>query len=337
MANWDVTSKAQQEIAFTPARVLLQDFTGVPAVVDLAAMRDGIVRLGGDPRKVNPLQPVELVIDHSVQVDHYAEANAARPQRGARVLPEPRTLRLPALGTGGVPELPGRSPGHRHRPPGQPRVSRARGVQGGGGRRGARVPRHARRHGLAHHDGERAGRRRVGRRRYRGRSRDARTADLDADSGSRRIPARRPAAGGRDRDRSGPDDHGAAAEVRRRGQVRRVLRTWSRVPDDRRSSDPGQHVAGVRRHDRDLPDRRDDPRLPPPHQPRRIPRPAGRSLCEGAGTLPDRRGAGSRLYRRRSSWISRRSNRASRVRSARRTASRCDRPRSASSRRSTRC
>ena len=59
-----------------PARVLLQDFTGVPAVVDLAAMRDGVVRLGGDPKKVNPLQPVELVIDHSVQVDHFAERNA---------------------------------------------------------------------------------------------------------------------------------------------------------------------------------------------------------------------------------------------------------------------
>jgi aconitate hydratase len=77
LARWDVTSKVQKEIAFTPARVLLQDFTGVPAVVDLAAMRDGIVRLGGDPRKVNPLQPVELVIDHSVQVDHYSERNAA--------------------------------------------------------------------------------------------------------------------------------------------------------------------------------------------------------------------------------------------------------------------
>ena len=77
LAGWDVTSKALKEIAFTPARVLLQDFTGVPAVVDLAAMRDGIVRLGGDPRKVNPLQPVELVIDHSVQVDHFSEANAA--------------------------------------------------------------------------------------------------------------------------------------------------------------------------------------------------------------------------------------------------------------------
>jgi aconitate hydratase len=77
LAGWDVTSKVQKEIAFTPARVLLQDFTGVPAVVDLAAMRDGILRLGGDPRRVNPLQPVELVIDHSVQVDHYSEANAA--------------------------------------------------------------------------------------------------------------------------------------------------------------------------------------------------------------------------------------------------------------------
>jgi aconitate hydratase A / 2-methylisocitrate dehydratase len=77
LAGWDVKSQVQKEIAFTPARVLLQDFTGVPAVVDLAAMRDGIVRLGGDPGKVNPLQPVELVIDHSVQVDYFAEANAA--------------------------------------------------------------------------------------------------------------------------------------------------------------------------------------------------------------------------------------------------------------------
>jgi aconitate hydratase len=76
LAGWDVASKTPTEIAFMPARVLLQDFTGVPAVVDLAAMRDGVVRLGGDPRRVNPLQPVELVIDHSVQVDHYAERNA---------------------------------------------------------------------------------------------------------------------------------------------------------------------------------------------------------------------------------------------------------------------
>jgi len=76
LAKWDVKSKTPREISFMPARVLLQDFTGVPCVVDLAAMRDGIVRLGGDPNKVNPLQPVELVIDHSVQVDYFGQANA---------------------------------------------------------------------------------------------------------------------------------------------------------------------------------------------------------------------------------------------------------------------
>jgi aconitate hydratase len=76
LARWDVKSAVQKEISFAPARVLLQDFTGVPAVVDLAAMRDGIARLGGDPNKVNPLQPVELVIDHSVQVDYFGQANA---------------------------------------------------------------------------------------------------------------------------------------------------------------------------------------------------------------------------------------------------------------------
>src|SRR3954462_3224719 len=76
LARWDVKSAAQKEISFAPARVLLQDFTGVPCVVDLAAMRDGIARLGGDPNKVNPLQPVELVIDHSVQVDYFGQPNA---------------------------------------------------------------------------------------------------------------------------------------------------------------------------------------------------------------------------------------------------------------------
>jgi aconitate hydratase len=76
MARWDVTAKVEREIAFRTARVLLQDFTGVPAVVDLAAMRDAIVRLGGNPEKINPLQPVDLVIDHSVQVDEYGSEAA---------------------------------------------------------------------------------------------------------------------------------------------------------------------------------------------------------------------------------------------------------------------
>src|SRR5262245_35276963 len=69
LASWNPKAEPESEIAFRPSRVLLQDFTGVPAIVDLAAMRDAMQRLGGDPRKINPLQPVELVIDHSVQVD----------------------------------------------------------------------------------------------------------------------------------------------------------------------------------------------------------------------------------------------------------------------------
>src|SRR5882757_851881 len=71
MAAWNSKSKPDKEIAFTPSRVLLQDFTGVPAVVDLAAMRDAMKRLSGDPSLINPLQPAELVIDHSVQVDEF--------------------------------------------------------------------------------------------------------------------------------------------------------------------------------------------------------------------------------------------------------------------------
>ena len=92
-----------REIAFMPARVLLQDFTGVPAVVDLAAMRDAMQTLGGDPERINPLQPVELVIDHSVQVDEYGIAGGVPAQRRARVRAQPRALRLPALGPAGVP------------------------------------------------------------------------------------------------------------------------------------------------------------------------------------------------------------------------------------------
>ncbi|MFZ0684256.1 MAG: aconitate hydratase AcnA [Terriglobales bacterium] len=76
LAAWNKNSKPEKEIAFTPSRVLLQDFTGVPAVVDLAAMRDAMKRLGGDAKLINPLQPAELVIDHSVQVDEFGTPGA---------------------------------------------------------------------------------------------------------------------------------------------------------------------------------------------------------------------------------------------------------------------
>jgi aconitate hydratase len=78
LASWDANAQPSKEIAFTPARVLMQDFTGVPAVVDLAAMRDAIAEMGGDPAKINPLAPAELVIDHSVQVDAFGTRDAFR-------------------------------------------------------------------------------------------------------------------------------------------------------------------------------------------------------------------------------------------------------------------
>src|SRR5215470_17213415 len=76
LANWNPIAVPSREIAFTPARVLMQDFTGVPAVVDLGAMRDAMKKMGGDPTLINPLQPAELVIDHSVQVDEFATVGA---------------------------------------------------------------------------------------------------------------------------------------------------------------------------------------------------------------------------------------------------------------------
>ena len=76
LLKWDAKAAPSHEIAFTPARVIMQDFTGVPAIVDLAAMREAMIRLGGNPQEINPLAPAELVIDHSVQVDNYGTADS---------------------------------------------------------------------------------------------------------------------------------------------------------------------------------------------------------------------------------------------------------------------
>ncbi|MBV8489711.1 MAG: aconitate hydratase AcnA [Candidatus Eremiobacteraeota bacterium] len=78
LARWSPSAKHEKEIAFRPARVLLQDFTGVPCVVDLAAMRDAMAEMKGDPKAINPLQPVELVIDHSVQIDYFGSSDAMK-------------------------------------------------------------------------------------------------------------------------------------------------------------------------------------------------------------------------------------------------------------------
>ena len=124
LIDWDPKAKPSAEIAFMPARVLLQDFTGVPAVVDLAAMRDATAENGVDAARINPQVPVDLVIDHSVQVDQYGTPDALAANVRARVRAQPRALRVPALGRGRLRELPRRAARQRHRPPDQPRVPR---------------------------------------------------------------------------------------------------------------------------------------------------------------------------------------------------------------------
>ena len=222
----------------------MQDFTGVPAVVDLAAMRDAMAEIGGDPEAINPLVDVDLVIDHSVQVDAFGNAARLRRQRRARVRTQPRALLLPQVGPGGLRQLQRRAAGDRDLPPGQPRAHRPGRLQPRARRRPAGLPRHPGRHRLAHDDGQRPRRARLGRRRDRGRGGDAGPADLDAAAAGGRLQARRRAARGRDRDRPGPDRDRDAARARRRLQVRRVLRPR---PADASGSPTGRRSATCRR------------------------------------------------------------------------------------------
>ena len=223
-ARWRKRYDVPVEIPYHPARVLMQDFTGVPAVVDLAAMRDAVARLGGDPRRINPQVPVELVVDHSVQVDRFGTADALENNvaleyrrngeryallkwaqssfENFRVVPPNsgicHQVNLEHLGRGGH----DRHAGH-----------------------GAGVlPGHPGGHRFAHPHDQRHRRDGLGRGRHRGRGRDARPALLhDASRSDRHPPHRGPAPGG-DGHRPGTGHHRVAARAQRRGKIRRVLR-----------------------------------------------------------------------------------------------------------------
>ena len=277
LATWDAKDEPSKEIAFTPARVLMQDFTGVPAVVDLAAMRDAMEEMGGDPSQIEPLVPAELVIDHSVQVDVYGAATRSSATPSSSSTRNRERYQFLRWGQQAFDIVQGRAARHGHRPPGQPRVPGARRVPRREER--ARLPGHARRHRLAHDDGQRPRRAGLGRRRHRGRGGDARPADVDAHPAGHRLQAERRAARGRDRDRPGPDGHPDAAREGRRRQVRRVLRPGPGEPAARRPRDDRQHVARVRVDVRDLPDRCGDAALPRVHRAARRADRARRGLC----------------------------------------------------------
>ena len=211
LAAWDVSKPPEREIAFRTSRVLLQDFTGVPAIVDLAAMRDAIAALGGDPKRINPLQPVDLVIDHSVQVDEYGSDAALLSMRGS----SSSGTRSATDSCGGgrrrsrISASSRRTPGSSIRSTSSisDRSSSPRAKMGARG-----LSRLAGRHRFTYDDDQRTRRLRLGRRRDRSRSSHAGTAAVDAGPGGRGFPSPWPAAARCDRHRSGPHGHPAAAQ-----------------------------------------------------------------------------------------------------------------------------
>ncbi len=297
IASWDAAAEPSVEIPFQPARVLMQDFTGVPAVVDLAAMRDAMAEIGGDADRDQPAgrrRPGDRPLGAGRRLRQRARL---RRQRRARLRTQPRALLVPQVGPGQLRQLPRRPARDRDLPPGQPRVPLAGRLLERERRHAAGLPRHAGRDRLAHDDGQRARRARLGRRRDRGRGGDAGPADLDAAAAGRRLQALRRTAGGGDRDRPRPHRHRDAAGARRRLQVRRVLRAGAADAGARRPGDARQHVAGVRLDLRDLPGRRRDAPLHGPDRAADRDDRAGRRLRAGAGDVPRRVDARSGLLR----------------------------------------
>ena len=272
------------DIAFMPGRVLMQDFTGVPAVVDLAAMRSAVARAGGDPALVNPRVPVDLVIDHSVQVDRFRSADAYEAnieweyRRNAERYALLRWAQQAFEGLRVVP--PGAGICHQ--------VNLEHLGQVVSVLDGVAFPDTVGRSRLAHHDDQRARRARVGRRRDRGRGGDARPADVPAPAGRGRRARVRRVAGRDDRDRPRAHAHPDAPRARRRRPLHRVLRRRALDALGRRPRHAVEHVSRVRGHGRVLPDRRPDARVPDVHRARR-PHRVRRALRERAGALPPRR------------------------------------------------
>ena len=221
---WDPAATPSHEIAFTPSRVILQDFTGVPCVVDLAAMRDAIVRLGGDAERVNPLAPAELVIDHSVQVDEYGSPGALAANTRIEFARNGERYAFLRWGQSAFRNFavvpPSTGIVHQVNLEYLGRVDLRRRE----GRRAQRLSRHAGRHRLAHHHDQRPRRARLGRGRHRGGGGHARPAGHHADSAGHRLAAHREAAARGHRHRPGAHRHGDAAQEGRGRQVRRVLR-----------------------------------------------------------------------------------------------------------------
>ena len=184
LANWNAKSPAPEEIPFIVARIVLQDFTGVPLLVDLAAMRSAVARLDNNPEIIEPLVPVDLVVDHSVQVDFFGTPDAMKLNLEMEFKRNRERYQLLKWGQQAFKTFKVVPPGHRHRASGESRISRQRRfvVE----RR--LLSRHTGRHRFAYDDDQWARHRRLGRGRNRSGSRYAWPAGLFPDAGSRRRP-----------------------------------------------------------------------------------------------------------------------------------------------------
>ena len=322
LAGWDPAAEPDREIRFSPARVVMQDFTGVPAIVDLATMREAMRDLGGDAGRINPLAPAELVIDHSVVADLFGTPDSF--SRNVELEYERNHERYQFLrwGQGAFDDF-------KVVPPGTGIVHQvnieylARVVFTAATAQA--YPDTLRRHRLAHHDGQRARRARLGRRRHRGRGGDARPAGVDAHPPGGRLQARRRAARGLDRHRPGADDH---EMLRKHGVVGKFVEFYGpgvgAVPLANRAT-IGNMCPEYGSTCAIFPIDDGDPALPAAH------RPAARSRSRSSRRTRRSRGSGttrppSRPTRRRSSSTWPASCRRWPARSARRTGCRWPRP-----------
>jgi len=223
IAAWLKERRSDREIQYRPARVLMQDFTGVPAVVDLAAMRAAMAKAGGDPQRINPLSPVDLVIDHSVMVDKFATPSAFEQNVDIEMQRNGERYAFLRWGQSAFDNFsvvpPGTGICHQVN---LEYLGRTVWTKDEDGRTYAFPDTLV---GTDSHTTMiRPRRTRLGRRRDRGGSGDARATGVDADSGSDRFQTDRQAQGRHHGHRPGPDGDADAAQERRGRQIRRILR-----------------------------------------------------------------------------------------------------------------
>ena len=319
LADWEPTGARTDEIPFVLARIVLQDFTGVPLLADLAAMRSVAQGHGQEPEgRSSRWCPVDLVVDHSVQIDHYGAPNALDLNMKLEFTRNNERYQFMKWGMQAFDTFKVVPPGHRHRAPGEPRIPRARRASA----RTASTTRHARRHRQPHDDDQRHRRRRLGRGRHRGRGRHARPAGVLPHAG---------------RGRREPEGQARAKASPRPTSCSPSPRCCAR----RRSSASSSSSSAKAPRRSSVPDRATIANMAPEygatmgffpvddetidyfarHRPHRRGSRRVRGLLQGAGPVRHPEERRDRLHEGARRSISRRSSRRSPARSARRTAS----------------